>query len=109
MAKGQPKVAKHRTALASDRPVKQPHSKDAQPTNYFSWRFGGIDKDGPFAWTSLDDPAEYKDVMERFHCFEGINSARLRTHLVHPRTPKTKKPALAAGSVDNFLAGKLRS
>jgi len=89
--------------------VEQPHSKDAQPTNYFSWRFGGIYKDGPFAWTSLDDPAEYKDVMERLHCFEGINSARVRTHLVHTRTPKTKKPALAAGSVDNFLASKLRS
>ncbi len=49
MAKEQPKVAKHRTALASDRPVKQPHFKDAQPTHYFFWRFGGIDKDGPLA------------------------------------------------------------
>lgn len=60
MAKGQPKVAKHRTALASDRPVKQPHSKDAQLTNYFSWRFGDIDKDGPFAWTSPDGRAGYQ-------------------------------------------------
>ncbi|WAH58485.1 hypothetical protein LZ023_02535 [Pseudomonas silvicola] len=84
MAKGQPKVAKHRAALASDRPVKQPHSKDAQPTHYFSWRFGGIDKDGPFAWTSLDDPAEYKDVMERLHCFEGMDQKQLQMSGSHP-------------------------
>lgn len=37
------------------------------------WRFSAADKDGPFAWSRLSDPAVYKSVSERLHQFETMD------------------------------------
>lgn len=34
------------------------------------WRFSSVDKGGPFAWSALQDPILYKEVMEKLHQFE---------------------------------------
>ena len=36
------------------------------------WRFSGADRNGDFAWSSLDDPASYKRVLEKLHEFETM-------------------------------------
>lgn len=71
MAKGKAKQPRHAASPNYDRPAKQPHSRDV-PTSGLSWRFSRIDRGGPFAWTALTDPADYKEVMERLHCFETM-------------------------------------
>lgn len=84
MAKGQAKIAKHKAAPAFERPSKHPHSKSISTGDHFSWRFSGADKAGPFAWTLLEDPSEYKQVMERLHCFEGMSQKQLQMSGSHP-------------------------
>ncbi len=72
MGKDQPKkVAKHKIAPNFVKPAKLPHSRD-MPSSSISWRFSRADKGGPFAWSDLAEPAVYKAVMERLHCFETM-------------------------------------
>lgn len=70
MAKG-PKRPRQKVSPEFDRPAKQPHSRELPPGG-LSWRFSRADRGGPFAWTALADPADYKVVMERLHCFETM-------------------------------------
>jgi hypothetical protein len=37
------------------------------------WRFSSVDRDGLFAWSSLDDPVAYKEAMEKLHHFETMD------------------------------------
>ncbi len=37
------------------------------------WRFSGGDRGGPFAWTGLSDPSDYKRVLERLFQFETMD------------------------------------
>jgi hypothetical protein len=48
------------------------------------WRFSSIDKGGPFAWTTLTDPAEYKIAMEKLHHFETMEETVIRAQGSHP-------------------------
>lgn len=38
-----------------------------------SWRFSGGDRGGPFAWTGLSNPSDYKRVLERLFHFETMD------------------------------------
>lgn len=71
-----PKIPKHKAAPASDRPAKNPHSRDLPPSG-ISWRFSRADKGGPFAWTALEDAGAYKALMERLHCFETMSEKEI--------------------------------
>ncbi|CCG41826.1 hypothetical protein [Magnetospirillum molischianum] len=48
------------------------------------WRFSSIDRDGPFAWSALDDPAAYKEAMEKLHQFETMEETAIRAQGSHP-------------------------
>lgn len=37
-----------------------------------TWRFSHADRGGPFAWTSLEDASEHKDIIERLASFETM-------------------------------------
>jgi hypothetical protein len=78
MAKeSQKKIPKTRAAPAFDKPAKHPHSREV-PVADISWRFSRIDKGGPFSWSDLAEPADYKAVMERLHCFETMCAREIR-------------------------------
>ena len=42
-----------------------------------AWRFNAVDKGGPFAWTNLSDPSEYKSLIEKLAAFETMSEAEL--------------------------------
>ena len=48
------------------------------------WRFSSVDRNGPFAWPALADPASYKDVMEKLHVFETMEETAIRGQGSHP-------------------------
>ena len=48
-----------------------------------AWRFSAHDKDGPWAWTKLRDPAEYKRVVEKLHHFETMSLDKIREQRSH--------------------------
>jgi len=43
-----------------------------------AWRFAGIDKNGPYAWTNLVDPIAHKEIIDKFSDFENMNEAALK-------------------------------
>jgi hypothetical protein len=58
-----------------------------------SWRFAFADRDGPFAWTKLNDP-DFKSVIERLREFEQMDEKSLRetgSHFIE--THQFSKPA----------------
>jgi hypothetical protein len=62
------KIAKH---LQNPTPVKVPKSKDPEiHGSPLAWRFSACDKDGSFAWTTLEHGEPFREVIERLHEFE---------------------------------------
>lgn len=41
------------------------------------WRFSSVDRGGPFSWSRLDKPDEYKEALEKLHQFETMASQDL--------------------------------
>lgn len=77
------KIARYKAAPEFERPAKHARSRE-MPATAISWRFSRADKGGPFAWTSLQDPAVYKAVMERLHCFETMSEREIGESGSHP-------------------------
>jgi len=50
---------------------------------HIAWRFNAADKNGPFAWSKLDNPEEYKRVIERLTDFETMNERDLENGGCH--------------------------
>jgi hypothetical protein len=72
--KGHPKLG------AIPRPTKTPRIQQQPPAfrgGVLAWRFNAVDKAGPFAWTKLEDAAEYKALIEKLAEFETMNEAAL--------------------------------
>ena len=42
-----------------------------------AWRFGEADRSGPFAWSSLNDPVKYKEIVEKLGELEGRDWAAI--------------------------------
>ena len=67
------------------------------------WRFSAADRGGPFAWSELSDPAEYKAVMEKLHQFETMEETAIRRGGSHPVEP----PQLSKAAYDRLVEIKL--
>jgi len=50
---------------------------------HIAWRFSGVDLDGPFSWLRLEDPAEFKEVIDRLSAFEPMNEEQLSEQGCH--------------------------
>lgn len=50
---------------------------------HIAWRFNSADRGGPFAWSNLNDPVEYKKVIERLTDFETMNESQLAQQNCH--------------------------
>jgi hypothetical protein len=48
-----------------------------------AWRFNAVDKNGPFSWLALDDPAEHKAVIEAMADIETMREADLDARGCH--------------------------
>ena len=72
------------------------------------WRFSSVDRGGPFAWSSLDDPAAYKEAMEKLHQFETMEETDMRRGGSHPveidQLCKDARDRLAAIKLDDLDA-----
>lgn len=67
-------------------PVKKPRYFQAPPPfrgGVLAWRFNAVDKEGPFAWTNLRDPHEFKRVIEKLAEFETMSVSQLSEHGCH--------------------------
>lgn len=65
---------------------KRPKILNAPPPfrgGHIAWRFSGVDKNGPFSWAALEDPAEYKAVIESLSDMEPMNEAELGKNGCH--------------------------
>jgi hypothetical protein len=49
-----------------------------------SWRFSSADKGGPFAWTALEDAAQYQIVLRKLAEIETLSETDLRQQGSHP-------------------------
>lgn len=43
-----------------------------------SWRLNAVDKEGPFAWTGLSNPSQYKTTVEKLANFETMSENELQ-------------------------------
>lgn len=84
MAKGNkhkvPAVAKEPTPTKT---VKFANDPDVRGKP-ISWRFSSADKAGPFAWTGLDDAAEFQAVIRKLAEIEMLSENDLRQQGSHP-------------------------
>jgi hypothetical protein len=72
--KGKPKLG------AIPQPTKTPRVQQPPPGfrgGVLAWRFNAVDKGGPFAWSDLSDPVEFKALIEKLADFETMNEAAL--------------------------------
>lgn len=47
------------------------------------WRFSSADKNGPFSWSALSEPAAYKEVLEKLHNFETMHEGDIAAQGSH--------------------------
>ena len=78
MARKQPKTA------IQPNVQKLPKASEEQHGDLLVWRFSSVDKAGPFGWDKLNDPAEYKSVMEKLHQFETMEQNAIYGGGSHP-------------------------
>lgn len=57
-----------------------PPALDGKP---ISWRFSSCDRNGPFSWSGLIDPA-YKCILEKLHEYESKNYDEITRAGSHP-------------------------
>lgn len=84
-------------------PVKKPRYFQAPPPfrgGVLAWRFNAVDKEGPFAWTNLRDPHEFKRVIEKLAEFETMSVSQLSEHGCHfvDITALSKRAQLSSAS-----------
>lgn len=85
---------------------KQPKSRfspsqiEGQP---LCWRYSNADRNGPWSWSELVDPTEYKKVQEMLHNFEGLNWQQIIGTGSHP----IQKNRLIKGAQDRLEELKL--
>jgi hypothetical protein len=49
-----------------------------------SWRFSSADKAGPFAWSGLNDPGEFQEVIRKLADIEMLSETDLKRGGSHP-------------------------
>ncbi len=101
-----PNTGKHPNVTATVNTSKQPKSRftAAQIEGLpLCWRYSSADKNGPWAWTALTDPAKYKKVQELLHEFEGLNWQQIIETGSHP----IQQNSLSKGAQDRLAALKL--
>lgn len=64
--------------IESPDPKKRPTSLTPNVEGPLAWRFSACDRNGPWAWTSLEPAEKHKEVIERFHEFETKNPGEIR-------------------------------
>lgn len=104
-----PNTGKHPNAAAQVTTNKQPKSRfSAEQIEGLPlcWRYSSADRNGPWAWTALTDPAKYKKVQELLHEFEGLNWQQIIQTGSHPiqqnRLSKVAQERLAELKLDDL-------
>ncbi len=81
-----PKGKKVPKIAAAPEAKKEPKIAAPPPTfrgGVIAWRFNAVDKNGPFSWLELSDPAEYKAVIEALADIETMQEAALDARGCH--------------------------
>lgn len=96
-------------------PKKQPRA--LEPTVHggpLAWRFSACDRAGAWAWTDLEIPNKYKEVMEKLHQFETKNWNDIIRGGSHPiaindlaRDARTRLRDIKQDDVDELMSFKL--
>lgn len=105
--KKQPRVA---TAPAVEKRPKAPHVRGGP----LVWRFSSADRGGPFAWSALDDPAAYKEALEKLHQFETMEETDMRrggSHTVEvwqlSKEARDRLAAIQHDDIDELMSFRL--
>ncbi|MBY0431511.1 MAG: hypothetical protein K2Q10_09960 [Rhodospirillales bacterium] len=103
----QPRAAT--TPVVEKRP-KAPHVRGGP----LVWRFSSADRDGPFAWSGLDDPFTYKDALEKLHQFETMEETDMRrggSHTVEvwqlSKVAQDRLAAIQQDDIDQLMSFRL--
>jgi hypothetical protein len=90
-----PKPEKKAKFGAEPLPEKKAHFQDPcfADGHPLAWRFSAVDKAGPFAWAIVPNE-KFREVLDRFHEFEGMNWAEIIAAGSHPiEVHRLEKPA----------------
>lgn len=83
MAKKKPRT-KHRPQDTKKPAVTQHRPDPGIEGVPLAWRFKEADQGGPFAWSNLNDPIKYKEIIEKLSELEQLDQAIIKRRGNHP-------------------------
>ena len=83
MSKGKSKKARFASEPKARKRVKIPNPPPAFRGGHIAWRFSGVDKNGPYSWAALENPAQYKSVIEALSSLETMGETELAERGCH--------------------------